>query len=107
MVPAVSAGVIAMCVSQVPSNAPRPLAGETPWFTGDQQPVQPGVYKRLSVSGLVMYSLHDGDTWMWNHVSASRAAQADEPSLVQNLPWRGLVAPPPQGYGPVPNGGAA
>lgn len=105
MVPTVSAGVIALTSTKVPPDAPEPAAGETPWYDGHQQPVQPGVYKRLSITGLVLYSLFDG-VWMWSHVSPDRAAQAVDPSLVQNLPWCGLVAPPPQGYGPVLTGGA-
>ena len=98
-----SAGVIRHTAPGVPLDAPAPLPGETPWFPGTQQPVQIGVYKRLSISGLVQFSLFDGGAWLWSHRDATRAAQArpDAVSLVQDLPWCGLVAPPPQGYGPM------
>ena len=97
-------GVIKLRSDSVPADAPLPAPGETPWFNGDQAPVQIGVYKRLSVAGLVMYSFFDGAHWLWMHrspIAAARAPGADL-SLCQTLPWCGLVAPPPQGYGPIP-----
>lgn len=96
-------GVIRHNAPDVPPDAPAPLRGETPWFSGTQVPVQIGVYKRLSLSGLVMFSFFDGDMWLWNHRDATRAAQAKpgEASLIQALPWCGLELPPPQGYGPI------
>ena len=104
-------GVIRHNAPGVPPDAPAPLRGETAWFTGTQLPVQIGVYKRLSLSGLVLFSFFDGDMWLWNHRDATRAAQAlpGEASLIQALPWCGLVLPPPQGYGPIlgPDAGGA
>lgn len=105
-------GIIRHTHPGVPADAPATLPGETPWYPGTQQPVQIGVYKRLSLSGLVQYSLFDGGAWLWSHRDATRAAQAHarDVSLVQDLPWCGLVAPPPQGYGPIQSadqGGAA
>lgn len=105
-------GVIRHTTPGVPADAPATLRGETPWFSGAHKPVQPGLYKRLSFSGLVQYSFFDGGAWLWSHRDAGRAAQApaDAHSLVQDLPWCGLVAPPLQGYGPTPaagQGGAA
>lgn len=96
-----SAGVIRHTAPGVPPDAPAPLPGETPWLPGTLRPVQIGVYKRLSLSGLVQFSLFDGGAWLWSHRDATRAAQmpTDAVSLVQDLPWCGLVAPPPQGYG--------
>lgn len=96
------AGVIRHTAPRVPADAPAPLPGETPWFPGSQQPVQDGVYKRLCLSGIVQYSLFDGGAWLWMHRDATCAARAasDQVSLVQDLPWCGLVAPP-QGYGPM------
>lgn len=100
-----SDGVINLRTTAVPADAPAPLPGETPWFSGEQQPVQIGVYKRLSVAGLVMYSLFNGEHWLWMHRSAAAAVRASsaEISLCQTLPWCGLKAPPPQGYGPIPS----
>lgn len=63
-------GVIQLRCAVVPPDAPATDPGETPWYSGDQYPVQIGVYKRLS--------------------------------LVQSLPWCGLVNPAPGGYGPLP-----
>ena len=98
------AGVIVLRSDSVPLDAPAPAQGETPWFDGDQLPVQIGVYKRLSMAGLVMYSLFDGAHWLWMHrspIAAVRAPSSDL-SLCQTLPWCGLLAPAPQGYGPIP-----
>ena len=91
---------IRMRRAQVPEDAPPPLPGETPWYAGTQTPIQPGVYKRLSVAGTIMHSLWDS-CWHWNHVSAERAALATDETLCATLPWRGLLSPPPYGYGPV------
>lgn len=97
-------GVIMMHRPGVPADAPPPAPGETPWFSGDQQPVKIGVYKRLSMAGLVVYSMWDGDHWLRMHCSATGAVRASssEPSLCQTLPWCGLLRPPAQGYGPLP-----
>lgn len=97
-------GVIVIRTDGVPLDAPARELGETPWFNGDQLPVQIGVYKTLSVAGLVMYSLFNGAHWLWMHrspIAAVRVPSTDL-SLCQTLPWCGLVAPPPQGYGPIP-----
>lgn len=98
-----SAGAIVMHSRGVPADAPPPLTGETPWYGGDQLPVQIGLYKRLSVAGLVMYSFFNGEHWLWMHRSASVAVRfsGNDLSLCQTLPWRGLLQPPPQGYGPL------
>lgn len=102
-------GVIAMRPADVPADAPQPQPGETGWFSGDQLPVQIGVYRRLSLGGTTRFSFFDGAMWLWNCASISQALQASsrEPSLVQTLPWCGLVAPPPQGYGPLHTDGQA
>lgn len=89
--------------ASVPGDAPPPGPNETPWFDGQQLPAQVGVYQRLSIANLVMYSFFDGAHWLWNYRTAEAAARvhASELSLIQTLPWRGLKAPPPAGYGPV------
>lgn len=84
--------------ASVPDHAPQPLPGETPWFRGDQEPMMPGVYKRLSLGRKVLFSYWDGQ-WFWSAGSAAEAVTKRDASLVQNLPWLGLQAPPPQGYG--------
>lgn len=101
-------GVIVLRTDGVPADAPPPLWGETPWYNGYQLPVQIGVYKRLSVAGHAMYSLFDGAHWLWMHRSPLAAARvpSTDLSLCQTLPWCGLVAPPPQGYGPIPTDAA-
>jgi hypothetical protein len=106
-------GVIALHPADVPADAPPPLPGETGWVSGNQLPVQIGVYRRLSLGGTTRYSFFDGAMWLWNCASISQAVQAssNNPSLVQTLPWCGLVAPPPHGYAPLradamPGGGA-
>jgi hypothetical protein len=75
----------------------------TPWFTGQQQPVQPGVYQRLNSLHEPVYSLWNGAQWLWSERTPARAATHPdhEPSLVQHLPWRGLLQPPMGGYGPA------
>ena len=87
----------------VPADAPRPLPGETPWISGLHAPVQIGVYRRLSSNGATTYSFWSGDGWLWNQPSPALASQVSdtELSLVQALPWAGLMTPPLQGYGPT------
>lgn len=89
--------------ADVPPTAPRGSLYETAWYHGQQQPVQIGVYARLSLGGTVLYSLWDGATWRWNcrHPVQAARAPAHQHSLVQQLPWRGLAQPAPQGYGLV------
>ena len=84
--------------------APATLPGETPWISGEVLPVQIGVYKRLSVGVMVMYSYWDGDHWLWNCHSAVQAVRESScnPSLAQGLPWCGLLLPPGEGYGAMP-----
>lgn len=72
----------------------------TPWYPGELQPVQIGVYQRRNSLGEIVYSHWDGERWCWNHVSAVGAARNTDPSLAQALSWRGLVEPPVEGYGP-------
>lgn len=98
-----STGTITLMTAGLPADAPRPVPGETPWISGQQQPVQLGVYRRLSTSGATTYSFWDGARWRWNQATPALAVQvsATEPSLVQTLPWAGLITPPPQGYGPM------
>jgi hypothetical protein len=98
-------GAIIMRTTGVPDDAPAPLPGETPWYSGEQRPVQIGLYKRLSVAGPVMYSFFDGENWLWMHRSPTVAVRfgSQDISLCQTLPWCGLMAPPPQGYGPLPS----
>ena len=97
-------GVIQLNNPDVPADAPPPLAGESPWYSGQVLPVQVGVYKRLSVAGLVMYSYFDGAHWLWMHCSADVAVRAPsaEHSLCQTLPWRGLCAAPGHRCRPIP-----
>lgn len=100
-------GLIRKIDASVPADAPPPRPGETPWFRGDVQPVQIGVYRRLSLAkNITVFSLFDGDQWWWSSDTPERAAEAGVTSLVQNLPWCGLALPAPQGYGPVVKGGA-
>lgn len=75
----------------------------TPWFTGTQTPVQIGVYQRQNLAGDVRYSFWDGDHWRWAQRTPHLAASEDAASisLRQQAPWRGLLFPPPQGYGPA------
>lgn len=73
----------------------------TPAFPGDVEPVQIGVYQRRNSLGRWVYSMWTGDHWCWNHASPSLAARDEERSLQQAMPWRGLITPPPQGYGPA------
>lgn len=89
-------------LSAVPADAPPPRRGETPWHPGHLMPVQPGVYRRLTVAGSTMFSFFTGGEWLWNHVSPTGAVRARLPSLVQTLPWCGLTEPPACGYGPAP-----
>jgi hypothetical protein len=99
-----SAGVIKLLTRGVPADAPKPKPGETEWYSGGQYPVQIGVYRRLSVAGTTVFSYFDGGHWLWNQPHPDRAVRvpSTEPSLVQNLPWCGLVIPARAGYGPMP-----
>ena len=97
MVPAMS--VLALTDTAVPADAPAPQRGETPWFRGDQKPVQIGVYKRLALGRKVLFSYFDGATWFWSAGTADEAFVKMRASLVQNLPWLGLAEPPAEGYG--------
>lgn len=94
---------IKMRYADVPPDAPATLAGETPWFMGEQLPVQIGVYKRLSLGAVVMYSFFDGAHWLWNCKTADAAVRkpSSELSLVQTLPWCGMATPAREGYGPL------
>lgn len=94
-----SAGLIVMSSAAVPEHAPAPPAGETAWVRGDRLPVQIGVYKRLALAGVPVYSFFDGDAWHWNCSTPAEAVRAGRRSLIQNLPWCGLVEPPDGGYG--------
>ena len=89
----------------LPHDAPATMPGETPWYSGQLLPVQIGVYKRLSVGEVVLYSYFDGAHWFWNcrtsHAAAAMRQRGTEFSLVQTLPWCGLASPPPSGYGPL------
>ena len=106
-----SGGVITLRYAVVPPDAPATLLGETPWYSGDQLPVQIGVYKRLSLGAVVLFSFFDGAHWLWNcrTIDAAVRKPSTELSLVQTLPWCGLAQPAPQGYGPMPQsyGGTA
>ena len=95
------------CVRPVRRSVPDwlpVLAGETPWFGGWLLPVMPGVYRR-HMRGFLrsFYSYFDGGFWMpdrYTVVGAAAMASHSFGSGYQTLPWCGLVAPPPQGYGP-------
>jgi hypothetical protein len=99
-----NSGVIKLSQAGVPPDAPAAEIGETPWISGQQVPVQVGVYRRLSLSGSTQFSYFDGAHWLWNkrHPDLAVRVPSTEPSLIQTLPWCGLIAPPPQGYGPMP-----
>lgn len=98
-----SGGVIKLSRAGVPAEAPATEPAETPWISGMQTPVQIGVYRRLSLIGTTQFSYFDGAHWLWNkrHPDLAARVPSTEPSLIQTLPWCGLVAPPPQGYGPL------
>lgn len=99
-----SAGILKLRFAGVPPDAPATLPGETPWYSGDDAPVQIGVYKRLSLGAVVLYSYFDGAHWLWNCRSPEAAVRkpSTELSLVQALPWCGLINPAREGYGPIP-----
>lgn len=82
------------------ADAGSPTPVTTPWFDGNTQPVQIGVYQRRNSLGHVCYSLWDGSQWYWNQPSPTLADRESMPSMAQYLPWRGLVQPPAEGYGP-------
>lgn len=88
----------------VPPDAPATGLMETPWYSGDQLPVQIGIYKRLSLGAVVMFSYFDGAHWLANCRTFDAAIRkpSTDLSLVQTLPWCGLAMPAPSGYGPVP-----
>lgn len=88
----------------VPADAPRPLPGETQWFSGLQRPARVGVYRRLTLIGTTPFSYFDGTNWLWNRASPALAAHVhgDDISLVQTSAWAGLAAPPANGSGPTP-----
>lgn len=98
-----SGGIIQLRYAVVPPDAPATGPGETPWYSGDQVPVQIGVYKRLSLGAVVLFSYFDGAHWLWNCRTADAAARkpSTELSLVQTLPWCGMVNPARGGYGPL------
>lgn len=87
----------------IPAYAPPPKPGETAWIGGAVLPVQIGVYRRLSLAGLTNFSYFDGAHWLWTqqHPVAAVRMPSTQRSLSQLLPWCGLLAPPPQGYGPL------
>ena len=101
---ALVAGVLVVKLARVPDDAPATLRGETRWLSGDELPVQIGVYKRLSLGCMVMYSFFDGAHWLWNCRSADQAVRmpSSDLSIVQTLPWCGLLVPAEGGYGPIP-----
>ena len=96
-----SGGAIKRIATVLLHDAPATMPGETPWYSGELLPVQIGVYKRLSLGELVLYSYFDGTHWLWNCRTPQAAVRkpSTEPSLVQTLPWCGLASPPPSGYG--------
>lgn len=91
-------------VAVVPPDAPATGLHETPWYSGDQLPVQIGVYKRLSIGMEVMYSYFDGAHWLVNcrTFDAAMRKPSTHLCLVQTRPWCGLAMPAPGGYGPLP-----
>ena len=98
-----SGGVFKLLCAVVPPDAPATMLGETPWYSGDLLPVQIGVYKRLSLGELVLYSFFDGAHWLWNCRTPHAAVRkpSTELSLVQTLPWCGLASPPLSVYEPL------
>lgn len=57
----------------------------TPWFPADVKPVRQGVYERV-IGAHILRNRWDGGTW----VSSTTGLVVSQ----QNLPWRGLAAPP-------------
>lgn len=78
-------------------NRKEPCVGtETRWFPGHVQPVRIGVYQRsMEVIGRCwMYSRWDGVQWHIQAPDVEGAEEANERSVYQRLPWRGLAAQP-------------
>jgi hypothetical protein len=71
----------------------------TPWFVGSAVPARPGVYERSYVNygpdrGFKAYAYWNGRDWFVGDSAPDRAMQRaanpDNASIVQCLPWRGL-----------------
>ena len=52
-----------LMLALVAPDAPATQPGETPWISGQELPTRIGVYKRLSVGVIVLFSDWDGDHW--------------------------------------------
>lgn len=75
---------------------------KTPWFTGQVNPVRPGVYQRDyrqakncdRVVGIA-FNHWDGKKWSLFDSTANGAERSEELwSSHQDLPWRGLASNP-------------
>jgi hypothetical protein len=72
----------------------------TPWFSGDQKPVRPGVYERNYKNAwdgeflMGQPSYFDGIYWYAGAWDSEQAVEAWENYVVsdyQSLPWRGIL----------------
>jgi len=61
----------------------------TRWFDAAALPARPGVYERRGGRG--RYACWDGSRWRKDADSAAAAARQPSASLLQRVPWRGLV----------------
>jgi hypothetical protein len=79
----------------------RPSAKQlTPWFPGLTAPLRPGVYQRSYINygpdrGFKAYAYWNGFEWFRGDSTPERAMQLaanpNNASIVQALPWRGLL----------------
>ena len=70
---------------------------QTRWYSGGQKPVYVGVYERKFgkassyFPNTTFFSRWDGKDWLCNAVTVDGADTQIRVSLLQYLPWRGLV----------------
>lgn len=69
----------------------------TGWYDGEQKPAYIGVYQRKFgkassyFPNTTFFSLWDGKDWIGNAVTVDGADTQIRVSLLQHLPWRGVV----------------
>jgi len=69
----------------------------TPWFSGDVQPVRPGVYLR-EWPHRALYAEWTGHQWMRSASTVRAATRQREVSMsLWGIRWRGLAADPKAG----------
>jgi len=70
-------------------------AAVTDWFSGEQQPWEPGLYERQWDSGGTRWTWWNGRHWcVSSSVRELACSYTDVPSGRQKQPWRGLAADP-------------